>query len=245
MTNQANQTNVTNINTTNTPKPRKEVSKRYLQINSSELKKQCDSIITGLGYSFDCKLSKRRSTRHTLTYKIDTDMRIMGDVVKPMISITNSYRGESALIIQFGFYRLVCTNGLMVSDVGDQETPNVIKIRHTRGVKNETKVKQLEYEIAAAITRCTEFIASMEATLSKPMSLEQQNKMIDDLPLPNRVKAVVRQRLSKPVRTEDAGNNVWSVWNIVNEANRTESKTENAAMTRDEKLLGNILRLAA
>jgi hypothetical protein len=220
----------------------KQKSAKYLQINSTELVSTCDNIISQLGFNFERKITKRRGTKHTITYKLNTNLTIFGDVVKPTVMITNSYKGESPLVINFGYYRLVCENGLMMSDVDET---NVIKIRHVRGPKSADQLKTLEYEIAASINRAVEYVAKLEQQLSKPMTVENREKLIESLPLPKKTKALVRERFNRPIRQEDNGNTLWHIWNVVNEANRETSRTENAAMTRDESLLSNIVRLAA
>jgi len=90
-------------------------------------------------------------------YKIDGSN---GDVVKPVIRVQHSYNGLTKYEITFGYYRLVCSNGLVIPVKEMQEFNLHITGKHTFSIKASLeKLKDtIQYfaqnaaQITAAIT---------------------------------------------------------------------------------------------
>jgi hypothetical protein len=137
-----------------------------------------------------------------------------GDTVFPQILLTNSNDGKNAFTFTAGLFRLVCENGLVIST---QEFENV-KIRHMGytfeelqtqiramveqlplTVESMNKMKAVELDEASIV----EFAEKALATRFKEDEL--QNIKVD------------LDKLLEPTRPEDKGNDLWSVFNVIQE----------------------------
>ena len=137
-----------------------------------------------------------------------------GDNVFPQILLTNSHDGKNAFTFTAGLFRLVCENGLVIST---QEFENM-KIRHY-GYDFE--------ELEKVITNMVEAL---------PLAVESMNKFkqtqLDQETILEFAKRAVQARFGEeqtqnividyndlvtPTRPEDRGNDLWSVFNTVQE----------------------------
>jgi len=137
-----------------------------------------------------------------------------GDTVFPQILLTNSNDGKNAFTFTAGLFRLVCENGLVIST---QEFENV-KIRHMGytfeelqtqiramveqlplTVESMNKMKAVELDEASIV----EFAEKALATRFKEDELENIKVDLD--------------KLLEPTRPEDKGNDLWSVFNVLQE----------------------------
>ena len=135
-----------------------------------------------------------------------------GDTVYPQILLTNSHDGKNAFTFTAGLFRMVCENGLVIST---QEFEN-IKIRH------------MGYDF----TELQKTINSMVEKL--PLTVESMNKFkqteLDQEQVLEFAKRALEVRfndienmdfdldeLITPTRPEDKGNDLWSVFNVVQE----------------------------
>jgi hypothetical protein len=128
--------------------------------------------------------------------------------------LTNSNDGKNAFTFTAGLFRLVCENGLVIST---QEFENV-KIRHMGytfeelqtqiramveqlplTVESMNKMKAVELDEASIV----EFAEKALATRFKEDEL--QNIKVD------------LDKLLEPTRPEDKGNDLWSVFNVLQE----------------------------
>jgi len=137
-----------------------------------------------------------------------------GDTVFPQILLTNSSDGKNSFTFKAGIFRLVCENGLVIStqDFAD------LKIRH------------FGYDFS-----------ELQKTISKmveklPLTVESMNKFKQTQLTENQIKSFAKKALeirfgedeikrikidfnefTQPVRAEDTGNSLWSVFNRVQE----------------------------
>ena len=137
-----------------------------------------------------------------------------GDKVFPQILLTNSSDGKNAFTFMAGLFRMICENGLVVST----ENFGSIKIRH----------------IGYDFSKLNETITSMVEKL--PLTIESMNKFkrtlmeesqIVDFAVKsltarfgeNEMKRITVNYVDfvKPSRSEDAGNNLWNVFNRIQE----------------------------
>ena len=138
-----------------------------------------------------------------------------GDVVMPRILMTNSHDGKNAFQFQAGLYRMVCSNGLVVADA---EFANM-KIRH------------MGYDLSELKTVINEIVEKLPLTVTcmnklKAKKLSEEEKM-------SFAKEALRTRLPEaqissftyeniqdllnPTRNEDEGDDMWSVYNVIQE----------------------------
>jgi hypothetical protein len=141
-----------------------------------------------------------------------------GDNVWPQIIMTNSHDGKNSFTFQAGMYRLVCSNGLVIAD---QEFGSM-KIRHM-GYDFET----LRNTIGSMVERLPLTVESMNKFKSTELSQEQKydlaRKALEtrfQVQENQKVDLIYKVDLDKfltPVRKEDSGNDLWSVFNLIQE----------------------------
>ena len=137
-----------------------------------------------------------------------------GDTVFPQILLTNSNDGKNAFTFTAGIFRMVCENGLVVST---KEFENV-KIRHMGYTFEE-----LQAQIRAMVEQLPLTVDSMNKM--KSVQLDEQAAIeFATRALATRFPEEEIQRITidakellKPTRPEDNGNDLWSIFNIVQE----------------------------
>jgi len=200
-------------------KPSNEVSKHYTHIPTTKVIDDMEM----LGWKpIDAKEVKARknSTRgfqkHLVTFRND-DVVINGndgDTVFPQILLTNSHDGKNAFQFQAGLYRLVCSNGLVIADTQFE----AVKMRHM-GYTFE----DLQEKIKEMVEKLPLTVESMNKMKAQEMEEEQILQFAKDA-LNTRFKKEELNRiqidlkeLTTPVRKEDQGSDLWSVFNVVQE----------------------------
>ena len=141
-----------------------------------------------------------------------------GDNVWPQIIMTNSHDGKNAFSFQAGMYRFVCSNGLVIAD---QEFGKM-RIRHM-GYDFNT-LRETINEMVEKLPLTVESMNKFKNTeLSEPQKYDLARKALE-----TRLKVHENQKVDqvykidldeflKPVRKEDEGNDLWSVFNLVQE----------------------------
>ena len=137
-----------------------------------------------------------------------------GDDVFPQILLTNSHDGKNAFTFTAGLFRMVCENGLVIST---QEFDN-LKIRHY-GYDFE----ELQKVINTMVEKLPLTVDSMnkfkETVLSQDQVLEFAKLALTTRFTEDELKTIKidLNDLVQPTRPEDAGMNLWSVFNTVQE----------------------------
>jgi hypothetical protein len=138
-----------------------------------------------------------------------------GDTVMPRILMTNSHDGKNSFKFQAGLYRLVCSNGLVIADA---EFANM-KIRHMG--YDLAELKTVIHEIVEKLPLTVECMNKLKA---KELSEQEQVKFAKEA-LATRLseKEISKYtsddivELLNPTRKEDNGNDMWSVYNVIQE----------------------------
>jgi len=223
------------------------LSNKYQSVSTPDLLAKFEEVATKRGLDFEIKNLTRKpsakSTVHAFQVTFGSEFELFGSKVSPRVLIKNSYRGESALTIQVGLYRFVCSNGLVLGETCFKE-----KIIHIKGQTIEMKLAELGSRIEAALEWIdTKMKAAIEEKTAMTLSPEKAVEIVSQLKVSKRIKASVATLIENPIalRPEDRGNNVFSLWNIVNEQIRKSSRSPLREMERNERLLENILDLAA
>jgi len=134
-----------------------------------------------------------------------------GDTVFPRILLTNSHDGKNAFTFQAGLFRLVCSNGLVVAD----EQFSSMKIRHM-GYDFEA----LQKLITEMVEKLPLTVESMNNFKNKQLSEEQKQKFALEalgLRFDTENKTFNVSEFLTPTRKEDEGNDLWSVFNVIQE----------------------------
>jgi len=134
-----------------------------------------------------------------------------GDTVFPRILLTNSHDGKNAFTFQAGLFRLVCSNGLVIAD----EQFGKMKIRHMGYDFNA-----LQHLITEMVEKLPLTVESMNQFKSKQLSEDQKQQFALEalgLRFDTENKTFNVDEFLTPTRKEDSGNDLWSVFNLVQE----------------------------
>jgi len=137
-----------------------------------------------------------------------------GDNVYPQILLTNSHDGKNAFTFTAGLFRMVCENGLVVSDKNFED----MKIRHM-GYDFETlqeTIKSMVEKLPLTIDSMNKF---KQIELNQNAALEFAKKALEVRFNEDEVKNITidLDELLTPTRPEDKGSDLWSVYNVVQE----------------------------
>ena len=135
--------------------------------------------------------------------------------------MTNSHDGFNAFQFKVGIYRLVCSNGLVVAD----EEFSDFKIRHKGYTFSE--LREVVSKAVADLPNKVEVLNKMKA---RTLSQDEKNKLALDAMLiragitPDSKEAKefdydeeTIEDILEPKRKEDKGDDLWKVFNIVQE----------------------------
>ena len=131
-----------------------------------------------------------------------------GDDAFPQILLTNSHDGKAAFNFRVGIFRLVCSNGLVISDADFSN----VSIRH------------INYTFETLQTKIQEVIAKLPGLVQK-INLFKSTELTETQMIDFAAKASAlrtKQRVNvldllSAERDEDRGNDLWLVFNRVQE----------------------------
>ena len=136
----------------------------------------------------------------------------------PRVIITNSHDGYHSFKFMIGLFRLICSNGLIIAT---QEFANV-SIRHInydfeelrRIVAKAVDATKKNVEVMNAMQE-TELTAEQKADFAaKAVAIRKGIKDGDKMP---KLSNEDVEEILAPVRDEDKGNDLWSVYNVLQE----------------------------
>lgn len=137
-----------------------------------------------------------------------------GDSVYPQVLLTNSHDGKNAFTFTAGLFRMVCENGLVICS---KEFEN-LKIRHY-GYNFE----ELTNVINAMVEKLPLTVESMNKFKTKQLRKEQIAEFAEKAAAirfgAEQLKNITIDfdKLVEPTRPEDKGDDLWSVFNVVQE----------------------------
>ncbi len=136
------------------------------------------------------------------------------DTVFPQILLTNSHDGKNAFTFTAGLFRMICENGLVISTNEFEK----VSIRH------------MGYDFDELQVQINEMVEQL------PLTVESMNKMIDTKMNQKSIVKFAKDMLAvrfpedelrritidmdefiTPVRPEDKGDDLWSVFNVIQE----------------------------
>jgi hypothetical protein len=210
-------------------KPTREVSSRYV-FHSTE---QIIDDLGSLGW-LPTKASQRvprkdgvssRFSPHMVTFA-NPDMSISGkdgDLLFPQIIVQNRMDGLGAFKFMAGIFRMICSNGLVIAT----EDFGILSIRHTNytfddvrkvvqtrvevlpeQVENMNVMKQKMLNVGLQRQLATKALMIRNNVKAEGLEAEEFVKNVD----PNLIKTLVT-----PFRTQDAGKDLWSTYNVIQE----------------------------
>lgn len=174
------------------------------------------SKVRSLGFNVDKfialktrKIERRGYQKHRVLFSSDLLATEHSKDGKLQLLMTNSHDGSSSVVFQLGFFRFICSNGL----VAGQMVGKPIRVRHI-GKDFDENLEQAVIQIASraklldeAITKLKNVKLSDEQVREleiKATQIRYQDKKILDVQFPVR-------------RSEDKGNGLFEVYNRVQE----------------------------
>jgi hypothetical protein len=153
---------------------------------------------------------KRSYTRHLIRFRHAALAPVVGDTF-PEIVLLNSHDATSAYQMHAGFFRLACSNGLIVADA----TFSKLSIRHSGDVVR--RVIDGAAEVVREVPRLADNVERMRAIALSDTergilaSAALTARYGDDTP------PVAPEQLLRPRRAADSGNDLWRTLNTVQE----------------------------
>ena len=155
--------------------------------------------------------SRLGHARHMLRFRPDYAPLIVGEAV-PEVVLINSHDGSSGFSMHLGLFRLVCSNGMVVSDA----TLQAVKVSHRINAVESARSKSLDL-----ISRTGDVVDVIERFRSSPMTLTESQRFAQiavatrwgDTP----PEGLNPERLLTARRDEDAAANMWAVLNTIQE----------------------------
>lgn len=201
---------------------------RFASLNPFELKDALTTLGDRLNYAVSATVVDKGHTKAAqkvggghqswFTLRSKTPLTLpTGDVVYPQIMLRDrSYPGGS-LTLTFGFYRLVCSNGLMAF----RHIVQPVSIPHYKNratiLMELTRIIEASQENFVAIANEAHRLASV--TVIDPI------KAIEQMAIPPKVKKLAIERVNAGlVRPEDNIKTAWGLYNFVNELDRVKAR---------------------
>ena len=202
-----------------------DVSKKYLFVNTETIIDDLDK----LGWK-PVQVAQRKGrgnntifSKHMVAFQ-NPDIKITsedGDNAYPRILLTNSHDGMQAFKFSVGIFRLVCSNGLVVAD----EQFSDFKIKHKGYTFGE-----LRKVVKQAVADLPNRVQVMNDMKDRILTEDEKKKLALDAML---IRAGIEPGSEKatkfnyddetivdildPKRKEDKGNDLWRVFNVVQE----------------------------
>jgi hypothetical protein len=194
-----------------------DTSEKYSHIPTNRIIQDMEALGWGVVDAKQVRARKGEGFQKHLVVFRNNDLFIEGedgDDVFPQILLTNSHDGKNSFTFTAGLFRMVCENGLVIST---QEFENM-RIRH------------FGYDFEKLQQVITSMVEVLPLTVESMNRFKQtqlgQDQMLDFARRALEVRFGAEQTqnitidymdLVAPTREEDAGNDLWSVFNVVQE----------------------------
>jgi hypothetical protein len=149
-----------------------------------------------------------------------------GDDSFPQILLTNSHDGKAAFNFRVGIFRLVCSNGLVISDADFSN----VSIRHM----NYT-FESLQVKINEIIEKLPGLVNMINVFKAKTLTEVEMNDFATKASQLRTKKRVNIMDVLSATRAEDQGNDLWVVFNRVQEKILGGSYTSGGRKARSVK----------
>ena len=200
-------------------KPADNVSKHYTHIPTAQVLEDMKKLGWGVVDAQQVKARKNTTKgfqKHLVTFR-NPDVIINGadgDTVFPQILLTNSHDGKNAFTFTAGLFRLVCSNGLVIAD----EKFNDVKMRHMGYTFEDlqVKIKDMVEQLPLTVESMNKMKA-VELNVKQMKALAEKSLTTRFTKEQLKVAKINLDEIINPVRDEDKGNDLWSVFNVIQE----------------------------
>ena len=134
----------------------------------------------------------------------------IGDSI-PEVVLTNSHDGRNAFTLHAGLFRMVCSNGLVIADTTFEQ----VKIKHQW--YNFEEIRKIMDNMLEVVPKVITQVNKLNSiSLNEEQQIEFASKaLLTRYPKGNEVLNV--EDLLSPVRQSDRGNDLWKIFNVVQE----------------------------
>ena len=145
-------------------------SSRYELIPNSDIFPAIEQVLLSNGIKFRAVYKMINFARFYVEYIIEDERFAYeignGDIVQPVIKVQHSYNGLTKYSITVGYFRLVCTNGLVIA-VEDMKQFNLnIVGKHTANIKNSLNRLESALNMFRENSKVLQIITSKYKTLN-------------------------------------------------------------------------------
>ena len=192
-----------------------EVSDKYTHIPTTRVMSDMEALGWGVVKANEVKTKKKGGyQKHILTFQ-NPEITITskdGDTVIPQIILMNSHNGKSKFQFAAGLFRLVCSNGLVIAD---EEFAN-LNIRHMGYTFEE--LQEIMNTIVEKLPLTVECMNRMRQTeLDREAQIKFAIECIETRFDEKQIIKLDVDSVLNPIRKEDYGNDLWSIFNVVQE----------------------------
>jgi len=148
-------------------------------------------------------------TKHMIRLRND-DVGKIGDSI-PEVVLTNSHDGRNAFTLHAGLFRLVCSNGLVIADTTFEQ----VKIKHQW--YNFEEIRKIMDSMLEVVPKVITQVTNLNNII---LNDDQQIDFAEKALLTRYPKGNDRlnvEDLLSPVRTADRGNELWKIFNVIQE----------------------------
>jgi len=125
-----------------------QMSDVYALIPNEDIFPPIEKIFNDANIKFTVKYSHIEHARFYADYTIEDNglahqMKGTNDTIKPMLRVRHSYNGKTNYSIMFGYFRLVCSNGLVIPLEEMKEFNLSLKGKHTESIQKSLEQLKL------------------------------------------------------------------------------------------------------
>lgn len=232
-------------------KHRATTDKAYEHIPTEQIVQSVGDHLRDLGYIVEVDIKTgakdKKSTKHiaqfTLTNMALFDRRGEGGG-NGRVLVINSYNGECSLVVMAGAIRFCCANGLIA---GEHEFFQ--KIIHRQGDLVKQQLMQLNDKVSIACEYLKDkFRGAVDRMAAVNLEYVREVEIVLALPIPNQAKLMVIEMIHpsnrSKVRVQDQPQNLWTLYNVVNECVREAARHDLSDFEYNSSLMNQIEELA-
>jgi len=239
----------------------------YKLISNADIFPNIEAVLEANGIEYTVEYSHINHVRFYADYKI-TDSRYgytmkgTNDKIMPMLRVQHSYNGLTKYRILFGFFRMVCTNGLTVA-VEEMKRFNLVIVgKHTEAIKNSfSKLNEMLIYFGANAHIISGAITQKYEKLGDAWTITPENRVKEVLEASNIIVVEnnkfntlndIMSRISLESNKDNLGYNGrvndWLIYNGINQYLNDDSRniaTPEVRIEKDSKVLEYMLATAA
>ena len=232
-------------------------SSRYNLVPNNQIYLPIETELKNRGVNYNSNYQVIDNSKFYGTYTLnDYSIEIsQGDIVKPVIKVFHSYNGTLNYTLAFGYFRLICSNGLVVPVKGQEKSNFHLKGKHTPKLNENLDFffEKLDYFLTqkelvfngynklltTKIDNLDEvLIAQMESIKLSAINKRSENKTENF--------NFAYQQIIKEQNELNTDLNLWLVYNGINATifnDELNSKHNEFRLQEDMQLMENLLEL--